>query len=186
MLAPRHRDIADLNHRARQKMRDAGRLEGPEIELGERSFSVGDEVLALRNDYRHDLLNGTRATVTAIDDRAQQIEAKTPVGRSIEIPFAYAADGNLTHGYATTIHKAQGATTDRALILADDSLAKEHLYTALSRGRTRNDLYLATNDLADELAHTPALRDDPAEALARSLSRVSAQELAIDGPVLER
>ncbi len=186
MLAARHRDITDLNHRARQRMRDAGRLEGADLELGERPFAVGDEVLALRNDYRHDLLNGTRATITVIDGRAKQIEAATAIGQAVVIPFAYAEEGKLTHAYATTIHKAQGATTDRALILTDDSLANEHLYTALSRGRTRNDLYLATNDLADEFTHTPALRGVPAEALARSLQRSSAQELAIDRPVLER
>lgn len=184
MLAARHRDITDLNRRARHKMRQGGQLEDHEIELGERPFSVGDEVLALRNDYRHDLLNGTRATVTAIDARGQRIEAKTATGQPIEIPFAYATDGNLTYAYATTIHEAQGATTDRALILTDDSLAREHLYTALSRGRTRNDLYLATNDLADEFTHTPALRDDPAEALVRNLERSFAQELAIEQPVL--
>ena len=38
---------------------------------------------------------------------------------------------------------AQGVTVDRTFVLADDSLTRELGYTAMSRGRHRNDLYLA-------------------------------------------
>lgn len=49
-----------------------------------------------------------------IDPKRRQITVLTDDGRRVQIPFAYAAGGYLTHGYATTIHKAQGATVDRA------------------------------------------------------------------------
>ncbi|MCU1498519.1 MAG: Ti-type conjugative transfer relaxase TraA [Acidimicrobiales bacterium] len=186
MLAARHRDITDLNDRARELMRSAGRLGEREVEVGERCFAVGDEVLALRNDYRLDLVNGTRGTVEAIDERSRSLRVTTTTGRQIDVPFAYVEDGNLTHGYALTIHKAQGLTTDRALILADDSMAKEHLYTALSRGRDRNDLYLAVDNLADEFAHTGTVRQDPVDALVRSLERSAGEDLAIEHFGLER
>ena len=58
----------------------------------------------------------------------------TTAGARLVAPFAYAEARHLTHGYATTIHKAQGATVDRCFVLADDTMTREHAYTALSRG----------------------------------------------------
>jgi ATP-dependent exoDNAse (exonuclease V) alpha subunit len=62
---------------------------------------------------------------------------------------AYLAAGGLDHGYALTIHQAQGLTTHHGLVLGSDSLYRESGYVALSRGRLRNDLYLAVR--ADNL-----------------------------------
>lgn len=47
---------------------------------------------------------------------------------------AWLAGGALAHGYATTIHKAQGLTVDTTLIYGLGPLTREHGYVALSRG----------------------------------------------------
>src|SRR5918994_133266 len=101
---------------------------------------VEHAVLALRNDYRYRILNGTRGTVTAIDETTQQVEVDTDDGAKLTVPFAYAEAGHLTHGYALTVHKAHGATVDVALVLVDETMSREQLYTALSRGRLRSDI----------------------------------------------
>src|SRR3546814_14563802 len=80
-----------------------------------------------------------------------------------EVSFEYLAAGHLTHGYATTIHKAQGATVDRCLILADDTATREHAYTALSRGRHSNDLYLTSQDHRAEERHAHETQTEPLE-----------------------
>src|SRR5262245_36645549 len=123
-------------------MRDAGRLGERERKLGGRPYAVGDTVLALRNDYRLGLLNGTRGTVTAIDERARRLVLTTDDGATVTIPFAYADGGSLTHGYAMTIHKAEGATVAIALVLADATMTRQHLYTAVSRGSQCIVIYL--------------------------------------------
>lgn len=168
MIASYLCDVDDLNRRARNRLQDAGLLPSDGIELGRRSFTVGDEVLALRNDYRVGVLNGTLATISEIDTDGRQFRLTTEGQRRVDIPFAYVADGHLTHAYAMTIHKAQGATVDRALILADDSLTREHGYTALSRATDRNDLYLAVDDPRVEKRHADEAIAEPAAAVRRA------------------
>ena len=58
------------------------------------------------------------------------------------LPASYLGAGHLTHAYAITGHKAQGMTTACCFALGDDSLHKEWGYTAMSRGRKENRLYL--------------------------------------------
>jgi conjugative relaxase-like TrwC/TraI family protein len=183
MLAAHHRQVDDLNTRARERMRSAGRLGERELLLGGRACAVGDTVLALRNDYRHGILNGTRGTVTAIDETARRLEVTLDNGATVAVPFTYAEAGHLTHGYAMTIHKTQGATVDVALVLVDDTMTREQLYTALSRGRLRNVIYVSTDDLRTEIAHIAEAGREPIQALIGIIGRTDAEELAIDHSV---
>jgi len=177
MVATRHRDVDDLNHRARRRLGDAGVL-GPQLAIGERCFSVGDDILATRNDYRILVFNGTRATITSIDPNARRIEAVDPRGRPIAIPFTYAEAGDLTHGYATTLHRAQGATVDQTFVLADDSLHRERSYSSLSRGVEANELYLAVPE--DDGHHGGPEDDDLIERLRQTVNHSDAKTLALD------
>jgi conjugative relaxase-like TrwC/TraI family protein len=177
MIAPRLRDVDDLNRRARLLLQVSGELGHDEVRLGRRSFVVGDEVLALRNDYRAQMLNGTTGTVVEIDPNRRLLRLDCD-GRTVVLPFAYAEAGDLAHGYAVTLHKAQGATVERSFVLADETYAREHLYTALSRGTVRNDLYVAPADVDDE-PHAPGPLDERRidDRIGR---RSAAQQLALD------
>jgi len=150
MLAAELRSVDDLNDRVRQLLQQEGHL-GPDIvRIGRRSFTVGDEVLALHNDYRLGVLNGLRLDRST----ARQFEVITDDGSRLSIPFDYVAAGDLTHGYATTIHK--GAGRHRRPVLRrrrhDDTRAR---HTALSRGRSGNDLYTAGGDPRIEQRQAP-------------------------------
>jgi conjugative relaxase-like TrwC/TraI family protein len=184
MLAAHHRQVDDFNVRARQRMRAAGRLAEREVLLYDRAYAVGDTVLALRNDYRHGLLNGTRGTVTTIDEHARRLEVSIDDGTTVMIPFAYAAAGNLTYGYAMTIHKVEGATVAIALVLADETMTREQLYTALSRGQQQNAIYIATDDLRTEFAHAIEATREPVEVLLAIIDRTDAKIMAIESPQL--
>ena len=179
MLAARISDVDDLNHRARTLLRAEQRIGPTEVVLADRGYGVGDEVLALRNAYDLEILNGTRATIERIDRRHQQLHVIDDRGRSLAIPFAYADAGHLTHGYATTIHKAQGATVERAFVLIDDTVAAEHAYTALSRASARTDLYVEPPGPPIE-THAPVIETDMSTRLATALRRSVGQQLAID------
>ena len=58
-------------------------------------------------------------------------------------PTAYKA---FDHGYATTIHKSQGATVDRAYVLASRSMDEHLSYVAMSRHRKNMRLYINKED----------------------------------------
>ncbi|MFN0026847.1 MAG: hypothetical protein ACKV2O_06635 [Acidimicrobiales bacterium] len=182
MIALRLSDVQDLNRRARHHLREAGELGPDQLTSGQLAFAEGDQVLALRNNYQLGILNGTRGQITTINPNRQTVTVRVDTSMSIDLPYSYIAAGHLTHGYATTLHKAQGATVNRTFILADTTYTKEHLYTALSRGAVRNDLYLTTTDHRAEDRHAPETTTPIHEAFRAAVQRSSAQRLALDHP----
>ena len=94
--------------------------------------------------------------------------------------------GRLDHGYAMTIHKAQGLTADEVLVLATDDLYQEAGYTALSRARLGTRVYVVADDFDDDpsvdLSHAVRHRGSqvPDSDLARSLNRSRSGWLALD------
>ena len=68
MIAHRRADVADLNRRARERMRAAGRLGVDALVTPERAFAVGDRVVTTRNDRRLGVVNGETGTLTRIGD----------------------------------------------------------------------------------------------------------------------
>lgn len=180
MVAARLRDVDDLNRRARAALQTDGSLGPDELILDGRAYCVGDQVLALHNDYRLGILNGTHAAVDDIDHDRSLLLLRCEDGTSIDLPFRYAAEGHLTHGYATTIHKAQGLTVDRCHVLLDDTTSREQAYTALSRGRQTNHLYVVTDDARADERHATEVEPDPLEELGRAVNRSTAKHLALD------
>jgi hypothetical protein len=181
MLAATLADVDDLNDRARRALRGKERLGPDEIVLTGRGFAVGDQVLALRNDYPRGVLNGTRLTITAIDATASELRAVDDLDRRVAIDFAYVEAGHLAHAYAMTVHKAQGITVDRAFVLArPETFAAELGYTALSRARARTDLYLETLVVERETHSRPAQPAPGYERIAEALRQTRREPLAID------
>lgn len=158
MIASRLVDVEALNELARANLRARGRLAEDEVTLGNRDFTAGDEVIALRNAYDIGVLNGTRLRITRIDTPDNVLRCSDDSGRPIDVPFSFAADGYVAHSYATTIHKAPGATVQRAFILVDDSMANERLYTALSRATDRTDLFV---DAVGAVEHETTYQSPP-------------------------
>ena len=180
MLASRLDDVEQLNEQARARLAESGVIGGDEVVLGGRGFATGDLVLALRNDRRLDVLNGTRAVIERIDIEHQAIHCRTDDHRPLRLPFDYAASRHLTHAYAMTIHKAQGATYDRCFVLVGDQLTKESAYTALSRARSGTDLYLVSDHTRVDEAHMSELQTGPNELLRSAVRRSGAKQLALE------
>lgn len=181
MSAFRRGDVDDLNGRARAYLVRAGEVSGPELVLNERPYQAGDQVVCLRNNRHLGVRNGTRATIDEVDADRKTITIGLG-DRPVVLPKDYLADGNIAHGYATTIHKTQGATVDRGLVLGTDELFRERGYVALSRGRTSNHLYLVgAAEIDDATGHgPPPLASDPAEAVQQALHRQAEKRMAID------
>ena len=181
MMATRNTDVDDLNRRAHRLMDDHGHLRGDPLIIDGRPFQVGDRIVCLRNDRHIDVRNGTTGTITKINPNDQTMTINTDDGTRT-LPADYLDAGHVRHGYAVTIHKAQGATCDHALLLGTDDLYQESAYVGISRGRHSNRIYAVSTE-PDPEAHIPAhLRTgrDPLDVLTHSLEHSHAQQLGID------
>jgi conjugative relaxase-like TrwC/TraI family protein len=184
MMARRNSDVDDLNRRARRLVADAGELSGEPIVVAGRPFQIGDQIICTRNDHPKDIRNGTTGTIIEIDHRRHAVTLAETDGTTRRLEREYIDAGWMRHGYAVTVHKAQGRTCDHGLLLASDDLHREAGYVGLSRGRESNRMYLVSTEPADELEpHTSARDDDaidPYDLIAQALGRSAAKTLAIE------
>jgi Ti-type conjugative transfer relaxase TraA len=160
-------EVRELNDAARERMRDAGKL-GDEAsiktEREERAFASGDRIMFLRNERELGVKNGTLGTVAEVTPRRMVV--CTDDGRNVA--FDTKDYAHIDHGYAATIHKAQGMTVDRTHVLATPGMDSHGAYVALSRHRDGVDLHYGRDDFADQLK------------LVRTLSRERGKDMASD------
>ncbi|WP_316186204.1 MULTISPECIES: Ti-type conjugative transfer relaxase TraA, partial [unclassified Bradyrhizobium] len=160
-------EVRILNEAARERMRAAGDLGdevGVTVERGARNFASGDRVMFLQNERGLGVKNGTLGTIEQVS--AQSIAVQTDDGRSVR--FDLKDYNRLDHGYAATIHKAQGMTVDRVHVLATPGMDAHSTYVALSRHRDEVGLHYGRDDFAN------------ADRLTRALSRDRAKDMASD------
>jgi hypothetical protein len=160
-------EVRALNESARKRMRAAGDL-GNEVrvtvERGDRGFASGDRVMFLQNERGLGVKNGTLGTIEQVS--AQSMTVQTDDGRSVHFDLK---DYNwIDHGYAATIHKAQGMTVDRIHLLATPGMDAHSSYVALSRHRDGMELHYGRDDFANP------------DRLTRTLSRDRAKDMASD------
>ncbi|TIW51851.1 MAG: Ti-type conjugative transfer relaxase TraA, partial [Mesorhizobium sp.] len=160
-------EVRALNEAARGRLREAGDL-GDDVRLtverGERSFASGDRVMFLQNERGLGVKNGTLGTVEQVSARSMTVLIDD--GRSAR--FDLKDYNRIDHGYAATIHKAQGMTVDRTHVLATPGMDAHGSYVALSRHRDSMNLHYGRDDFADQ------------DRLARTLSRDRAKDMASD------
>ena len=91
------------------------------------------------------------------------------------MPYTYIDAGHVDYGYTLTVHKAQGLTGDRAYVFGTDDLNAEAGYTALTRGRVENHLYIGTEH-DTEIDHHAAIDDtEPLDDIRSALFRSARQ-----------
>ncbi len=158
-------EVRDLNDAARGRMRAAGELGNDvrlTVERGSRDFASGDRVMFLRNERSLGVKNGTLATIEQVDKGHMAV--RTDDGRSVSFDTKHYRD--LDHGYAATIHKAQGMTVDRTHVLATPGMDRHGAYVALSRHRDGVDLHYGRDDFRDQARLVSALSRDRAKDMA--------------------
>ena len=160
-------EVQALNQAARERLRRDGAL-GQDVavqtERGERPFAPGDRVIFLKNDRDLAVKNGTLGEIMRVSPTALQV--RLDGGRSIDLDLKTYA--HVDHGYAATIHKAQGVTVDEAHVLATPGLDRHAAYVALSRHRSGVELHYGRDDFRN------------GDELARTLSRERAKDMAAD------
>lgn len=180
MLAHRRQDVRALNEAVRSAL--SGRREdtpgtAPTIERtiitndGERHFRQGDRVVFLENNRALNVKNGMLGTVKEITEThlVARLDGKGRDGRDRIVSVPTESYRAVDHGYATTIHKTQGATVDRAFVLASKTMDRHLAYVAMTRHRQGVELHASTEEFRDGM-----------EGLSKSLSRDGAKETTLD------
>ncbi|MBY3000619.1 Ti-type conjugative transfer relaxase TraA [Rhizobium leguminosarum] len=156
-MAHRRDDVRAINAGIRARLQERGELatgsnpsddKGEELTYqtnnGKRSFARGDRIVFLENDRDLAVKNGMLGEVVSVAPDAIQVrlDGKAPAQdgqRQVIIPVnSYQA---FDHGYATTIHKTQGATVDRSFVLASTTMDRHLTYVAMTRHREGVQLY---------------------------------------------
>ncbi|MCW4600185.1 relaxase domain-containing protein [Janibacter hoylei] len=155
MLAPTRDLVAQLNSRARGH-RLEGADAGPSVRLSDGlEASVGDQVITRVNDRRLRVSptdwvkNGDRWQVVDVHDSGSITVQHLRHQRMVTLPADYVAQSTEL-GYASTVHGAQGVSVDASHALVTDQIARQSLYTAMTRGAHENHVYLEVVGDGDE------------------------------------
>lgn len=110
-------------------------------------LAPGDWVRVSANDKALGVCNGERYQISAVDSRHVTLK-----GRAHDIKIDRSRPVHLQHGYASTIHSAQGLTKNRVLVDANTkSLTSNRAVFYVAISRPRNEITLFTDD-ASKLA----------------------------------
>jgi exodeoxyribonuclease V alpha subunit len=100
------------------------------------TFSVGDKVMQIENNYEREVFNGDLGIVARIDMEPGELIVNFD-GR--EVVYGFGELDELVLAYATTIHKSQGSEYAAVVIPLTTQhylmLARNLLYTAVTRGK---------------------------------------------------
>lgn len=146
ILAGTRKDVNELNQLARAERVKAGEIDQGECvktDLGEREFSKGDRIIFLKNDKSLGVKNGKLGTIEDIQrdgENSFRISVRGDDGKLVS--FSSRDYDRIDHGYATTIHKAQGVTADRVYVLAGSMHDRELSYVSMSRAYLFTKLYI--------------------------------------------
>lgn len=158
-----------LNHAIRQALH-------PSVVAAEtkHSFDLKDRVLNIRNNYALGVFNGECGNVLDIGEETVCVRYGAR-----EVKYGKATLDDLTHGFALTIHRAQGSEYPFIVIPLHESqsvmLTRELLYTALTRGRRMVVLIGSRQALARAIANDYSSQRCTrlAELLAASFGRTT-------------
>jgi Ti-type conjugative transfer relaxase TraA len=160
-------EVRLLNEAARERMHGAGDLGEDvtlQVERGSRDFAAGERVMFLKNERSLGVKNGSLGTVQSVN--AVSMAVTLDDGRSVDFDIKDYA--HVDHGYAATIHKAQGVSIDDVHVLATPGLDRHASYVALSRHKAHVDMHYGADDFADR------------DRLVRALGRERGKDMASD------
>jgi hypothetical protein len=148
-------------------------------------IAVGDLIISRRNDatmriYQAErdvpaadpVRNGNRWRVVAVDADRNRIAARRISDRARAVFDGDYVREHITHGYAVTVHAAQGVTADTSHAVLGEKASRALLYVAMTRGRGSNRAYLY--DRAGEAIDYHHGQPDGVHTMHRASSRAAA------------
>jgi len=148
-FAHRRKDVFALNQAIRNAVRLSVEKELEVVfstETGPRAIAAGDRLVFTRNDRELGVKNGMLGTVKTVDADRIIVCLDGDGGSGRRVTFDPLRYRHFDHGYAVTIHKSQGATVDRAYVLASRSMDEPLTYVAMTRHREALRLHVSDDD----------------------------------------
>ena len=174
----------ELSRRCRAELVARGWVERDGVRIATGTASRGDEIVTLQNDRKlrasrgEFVRNGTRWQVVGTSDDGSMRVASVESGGMVTLPPEYVRE-HVALGYALTVHKCQGKTVDRAVVLVDEKMTAAQLYVAMSHGREENCAFVTlSDDSPEDHARRPSL--DAIELLTRIMRREGSDRSAHD------
>jgi hypothetical protein len=168
LFAWRRANVAALNQRAREWMEPPAGCRAPRWSV-RAGWPTGPATGSSPSppDPDGSLVTSQRATVEAVDPRRRALMLRTDDGRLVRLAGEEAGAERLGYGYATTVHRSQGATVARAHLFADGG-GRELAYVAMSRARKSTHIWAVADDLAqavEDLRRDWTIRRSPTWAI---------------------
>jgi conjugative relaxase-like TrwC/TraI family protein len=145
----------ELSRRCRSALVQKGWIAPDGVRIATGVAGYGDEIVTLRNDRRlrsergDFVRNGARWQVIGTSMDGSIRVASSEDGVTVTLPPDYVRE-HVALAYALTVHKAQGQTTERAIVLVDNHMTAAQFYVAMSRGRQENRALVVSSDDAPE------------------------------------
>ena len=174
LIAADNVTVTRLNARVRLDRVSTGEIEPDGAVLHDGNHAgVGDEVVTRLNNRRLRInrtafvQNGDRWTVIRRwEDGSLTVQNEDL--ETVTLPSAYVRE-SVELGYATTAHRAQGATVDTAHLLVTEQLTRALMYVGMTRGRHSNHAYVATHATATDM-HEPTFEQTMQDILEAVLN----------------
>ncbi|MEX1200281.1 MAG: MobF family relaxase [Methylophaga sp.] len=162
VVAASRREVGLLNGAIREGLQERGQLGDDAAKLqtstGLKEFASGDKVIfgkkhafGERGDENTTVWNGATGQVEKMEENGFQVKLDHS-GESVSVDFEEMY--SVSHGYATTVHKAQGLSVDRAHVLAGNQTGREWSYVAASRHKESVNFYTdqeSNDELTDSM-----------------------------------
>ena len=144
-------DADKINLEIREKLKDHGLVDtmNPIVinnDTKEIGLAAGDRIMFTRNDYDLGVRNGQKATITGVDP-FRLIDVRLDSGETKRIHTDNY--NHIDYGWATTTHKAQGATVERAFVygFSSESMASQQAtYVQISRAKEETKLFVVAGE----------------------------------------
>jgi exodeoxyribonuclease V alpha subunit len=170
VLTPMHKGALGtlaLNQRIQHALGGNEESDDENLRPPHATFRPGDRVLHTKNNYGLGVFNGECGNVEEVEKEKVTVRFGERV-----VTYDQASLDELTHGYAITVHRAQGSEYPFVIIPVHENqgamLTRALLYTALTRGRRMVVLIGSRRALAKAVASDGSSRRST--ALARLLA----------------
>ncbi|BFI94975.1 MAG: hypothetical protein RSP_04850 [Rhodanobacter sp.] len=164
VMAGTRAHVRELNTAIRDRLKEAGKFTGKEHQVSthddrgqarELTIMAGDRLTFSKREKGLGVVNGTVGTVEAIKATAKgshvlsvRIESDDPAENGRMVKFDTQAFDRIDHAYAWTIHKAQGATVEKSMLLGTVGSTDVHaMLVAATRARGQFRMFAAESDL---------------------------------------